>query len=125
MRELLQLDGEEIQDSDMEIVMEEEAEIDDQYTKGLINGVIDRISESSKSQSASDLKRRPRRKRDKGKDVPDFDLADIVGDFEIDDAGNYIILRGEKGELLDRKERAVNKRGYLVDKLGNIINNKD
>jgi len=125
LRELLQLDGEEIQDSDMEIVMEEEAEIDDQYTKGLINGVIDGISESSHRESASDLKRRPRRKVNKFKDTPDFDLADIVGDFEIDDAGNYIILRGEKGELLDRKERAVNKRGYLVDKLGNIINNKD
>lgn len=45
MRELLQLDGEEPQDSDMEIVMEEEAEIDDQYTKGIIMGVIDCISD--------------------------------------------------------------------------------
>ena len=104
--------------------MEEEAEIDDQYTKGLINGVIDCISESSHKDSSSDIKRRPRKKREKGKDVPDFELTDIVGDFEIDDAGNYIILRGERGELLDRKERPVNKRGYIVDKLGNIINTK-
>ena len=45
-----------------------------------------------------------------------------MGEFEIDDAGNYIILRGEAGELLDRRERPVNKRGYLVDMVGNVIN---
>jgi hypothetical protein len=47
-----------------------------------------------------------------------------MGEFEIDDAGNYIILRSEQGELLDRRERPVNKRGYLVDKAGNVINQK-
>jgi hypothetical protein len=36
LRELLQLEEEKLQDSDMEIIMEEEAEIDDQYTKSLI-----------------------------------------------------------------------------------------
>ncbi len=44
-----------------------------------------------------------------------------MGEFEIDDAGNYIILRGEQGELLDKQGRPVNKRGYLVDKIGNVI----
>jgi hypothetical protein len=29
------------------------------------------------------------------KDVPHFELGDIEGDFEIDDRGNKIILRGE------------------------------
>ena len=124
MRELLQLEGEDPQDSDMEVVMEEAAEIDEQYAKGLINGVIDGISESTHSEKTSNLRRKPRKKREKPRDVPDFELADIIGDFEIDDAGNYIILRGEKGELLDRKERPVNKRGYLVDKFRNIINAK-
>lgn len=47
-----------------------------------------------------------------------------MGEFEIDDLGNFIILRGERGELLDKKERRVNRRGYLVDRFGNIINNK-
>ena len=47
-----------------------------------------------------------------------------MGDFEIDDLGNFIILRGENKELLDKKERRVNRRGYLIDRFGNIINNK-
>ena len=57
-------------------------------------------------------------------EIPDFELADIMGDFEIDDLGNFIILRGENKELLDKKERRVNRRGYLIDRFGNIINNK-
>lgn len=45
-----------------------------------------------------------------------------MGEFEIDDLGNFIILRGEKGELLDKRERRVNRRGYLIDRFGNVIN---
>jgi hypothetical protein len=45
-----------------------------------------------------------------------------MGEFEIDDLGNFIILRGERGELLDKLERRVNRRGYLVDRFGNVIN---
>ena len=114
---LLQLEDERLQDSDMEIVMEEEAEIDEQYTKGLINGVLDGLSEGDESIK----KKKKKKKKEKG---PNFELADIMGEFEIDDAGNYIILRGEQGELLDRRERPVNKRGYLVDMVGNVINQK-
>jgi len=54
--------------------------------------------------------------------VPDFELAEIMGEFEIDDLGNFIILRGERGELLDKRERRVNRRGYLIDRFGNVIN---
>lgn len=103
--------------------MEEEAEIDDQYTKGIIKDLIEGISESSnRGSSMAGAKRRFRKQKDIDRPIPDFELADIMGEFEIDDAGNYIILRGEAGELLDRHERLVNKRGYLVDKQGNIIN---
>jgi len=35
-------------------------------------------------------------------DVPDFDLKDIMGEFEIDDLGNFIILRGDGNQLLDK-----------------------
>ena len=56
------------------------------------------------------------------KEIPDFELDDIMGDFEIDDLGNYIIMRGENGELLDSRERLVNRRGYLIDRFGNVIN---
>lgn len=45
-----------------------------------------------------------------------------MGEFEIDDLGNFIIMRGPRGELLDRKDRKVNRRGYLVDRFGNVIN---
>lgn len=64
-----------------------------------------------------------KKKQPKTKDgVPDFELVDIMGEFEIDDLGNFIILRGEKGELLDRRERRVNRRGYLIDRFGNVMN---
>ena len=56
------------------------------------------------------------------KEIPDFELADIMGDFEIDDMGNFIIMRGEGGELLDQRERLVNRRGYLIDRFGNVVN---
>jgi hypothetical protein len=71
------------------------------------------------SEGGSTHRKKKKPKKDKG---PSFELADIMGEFEIDDAGNYIILRGDEGELLDRRERAVNKRGYLIDKGGNVIN---
>ena len=105
----------------MEIVMDEEAEIDDQYTKGLIKGVIDCISDDSKDDETK--QKRPKMK--KNKNIPEFELVDIMGEFEIDDAGNYIIERGERGELLDMKGRPVNKRGYLIDKFDNVINVND
>ena len=45
-----------------------------------------------------------------------------MGEFEIDDMGNFVILRGGRGELLDRHDKQVNRRGYLVDRYGNIVN---
>ena len=56
------------------------------------------------------------------KEIPDFELADIMGEFEIDDLGNFIIVRGADNELLDKRERRVNRRGYLVDRFGNVVN---
>ena len=47
-----------------------------------------------------------------------------MGQFEIDELGNFIIMRGEGGELMDKIERLVNRRGYLVDRFGNVINNQ-
>jgi hypothetical protein len=104
--------------------MEDDAEIDIDYTKDLIDNVIEGLSET---ESTAGGKKRAKKKRKnlntkRTKEIPDFELADIMGDFEIDDLGNFIILRGEKGELLDKKERRVNRRGYLIDRFGNIIN---
>lgn len=44
-----------------------------------------------------------------------------MGDFEIDEDGNAMIIRGKDGRLNDREGRRVNKRGYLVDIIGNVV----
>jgi len=102
LRELLQVEGEEQHESDMEVLMEEEAEIDYDFAKGLIANVIDHISSADESAPAQEKKKKPKKKVFKPKkEIPDFELADIMGDFEIDDMGNFIIMRGDGGELLD------------------------
>ena len=118
--------------------MDEDAEIDHGFTKGLIDGVIGGLSEGEQSDGATKMiKKKTKKKKLKNGQykedgephpsmkqniTPDFELADIMGEFEIDDLGNFIILRGERGELLDKKERRVNRRGYLIDRFGNVIN---
>ena len=44
LRELLNVDAEELHESEMEVLMEEEAEIQPDYAHSLINNVIDGIS---------------------------------------------------------------------------------
>jgi hypothetical protein len=134
------MDGDGMQESDLEVVLDEDAEIDNDFTKGLIDGVIGGLSEGEKSDEGGRLKKKKTKKKkvkggagaykedgephpsQKPNVTPDFELADIMGEFEIDDLGNFIILRGERGELLDKKERRVNRRGYLIDRFGNVIN---
>jgi hypothetical protein len=113
----------------MEVLLEDEAEIEYDFTKNLIGNVLDGVSDhstehhrpSTEMQPPTDLKRRVFKAK---KEIPDFELQDIMGEFEIDDLGNYIIMRGERGELLDKKDRLVNRRGYLIDRFGNVINNQ-
>ena len=119
----------------MEIILEEDVEVDDMFTKALINGVI---SDGITASDDEDKTNNSNRKRVKKKGIngvigkvsksgkrPDFELADIMGRFDIDDAGNYIILRGELGKLYDKEGKEVNRRGYLIDRLGSIINRKN
>jgi hypothetical protein len=54
-------------------------------------------------------------------EIPEFDLSEIMGDFEIDEDGNAMIIKGKDAKLNDREGRRVNKRGYLVDVAGNIV----
>ena len=50
-------------------------------------------------------------------------MADIMGEFEQDDLGNYIIMRkAGSAEMIDKRGRRVNRRGYLVDRQGNVVN---
>lgn len=118
------MEGERLEDSDMEVVLDEEPEIDDELAKGLIQGVLGGLSDQESDSGV--LKKKKQKKKKKAKppakrEIPEFELADIMGEFEIDDLGNFIILRGERGELLDKKEKRVNRRGYLIDRFGNVV----
>ena len=103
--------------------MEEDAEIDPDYARGLINNVIQGMSESEGGdgrKSKKKLKMAAAAQAQK-REIPDFELSDIIGEFEIDDLGNFIIVR-EGGMLMDKYDRRVNRRGYLIDRHGNVIN---
>ena len=52
--------------------------------------------------------------------IPPFKLSDILGEFEMDPAGMFIIVRDD-GRLKDKHGRLVNSRGYLIDEDGNVI----
>lgn len=69
-------------------------------------------------------KQRRRLPRARLQEIPNFDLSDITGEFDLDESGNCIILRGKDGRLCDMEGRKVNNRGYLVDNEGNIITSK-
>jgi len=52
--------------------------------------------------------------------MPAFKLSDILGEFEVDPNGMYIIIR-DGGKLKYKYGRLVNSRGYLIDQAGNVI----
>lgn len=60
------MEGEDLQESDMEILMEDEAEIDEDYAAKLINNVIDGVSDDDSSMPPG------RRRGKKGKKKPLF-----------------------------------------------------
>lgn len=83
--------------------------------------MIDNVSASSYDLHSDydydypDRKGEPTKKRKK---EVNFDLDDIMGEFDIDDSGNIIINR----DMTDNFNRLVNRHGYLIDINGNIIN---
>jgi hypothetical protein len=50
-----------------------------------------------------------------------FNVKNVLGDFEMDPLGNPILDKDPKGNLIDRKAKKVNSKGYLTDKEGNVI----
>ena len=57
------------------------------------------------------------------RNLPKFTIAEITGNFEIDEDGNFIIVsngRDKDGELIleDASGARVNKRGYLINQIG-------
>lgn len=84
------LDGEDPLESDLEILLLEDIEIDDKYTRALIDNVIsDGFSQSESDENEGSMPSRLRRgnQRDKGIIAkisktgkrPDFQLEDIMG----------------------------------------------
>lgn len=118
----------------MEILLDDDAEVDKGYAQHLISNVIANISEPDdddgkdhelahagsgemKTDKSTDLRKEK---------VRGFTLDEIMGDFEVDTLGNFIIIRGPHGstDLYDKLGRRVNRRGYLSDRFGNIINDR-
>ena len=65
-------------------------------------------------------------------DGKQFKIQDVMGEFDKDPRGDIIFEKNKKGEMVDKKGRRVNDKGYLinndgdiVDKKGNKIWNKD
>ena len=50
-----------------------------------------------------------------------FNVANVLGDFEMDPLGVPILSKDAKGNLLDNQGRIVNQKGYLLDKAGNVV----
>lgn len=52
-----------------------------------------------------------------------FNPHEIMGNFDFQQ-GKPIILKNKQGQLVDKHLRPVNKAGYLIDELGNIIDSQ-
>lgn len=52
--------------------------------------------------------------------MPDFELVDILGDFDQDQNGVFMLVL-KRGRLHDKNGRFVNRKGYTIDKDGNVI----
>jgi hypothetical protein len=51
-----------------------------------------------------------------------FNVNDILGEFDRDERGNPLILQDKKGELVDKDGNRVNEKGYLIDEnTGDVV----
>ena len=104
----------------------EDMELDPEMAQSILDGVLENLSEDD-DDGNNQLVRRTKRERmalakKRKMEIPDFAIEDIMGEFDVDEQGNYIIIRNEEnGDLEDKNERRVNRRGYLIDADGNII----
>ena len=77
--------------------------------------------DQSKMTSTKGKRKRKRLTRRRMAELPNFDVEEILGEFETDEDGNFIILQTANGKLNDKYGRLVNRRGYLVDLEGNVV----
>jgi hypothetical protein len=50
-----------------------------------------------------------------------FDITDIIGQVDKDADGNMVLKKDAHGKFIDNLGRPINSKGYLIDKLGNVI----
>jgi hypothetical protein len=115
LRELLWIPGEANIEADQVLRLDESPELDNLFAPNLVAGVLDRLSMSSIETAPKKIQKQP--------SMPDFELEEIMGEFDLDDEGNYIIMEGPAG-LVDKMDRPVNRRGYLSDVRGNVITHR-
>ena len=53
-----------------------------------------------------------------------FRIQDVMGEFDKDPRGDIIFEKNNKGEMVDKKGRRVNDKGYLINDKGDIIDKK-
>lgn len=64
--------------------------------------------------------RRPILSKERAAQVPEFELVDILGDFDQDPNQTFMLVL-KRGRLHDKNGRFVNRKGYTIDKDGNVI----
>lgn len=89
----------------------------------LINNVLNNF------EGYQDNKKRKRLPPARLRTLPNFTINDIIGVFEIDEDGNFIIVSDgldEKGNMIlkDANGNRVNRRGYLLNDFRQVITNK-
>lgn len=85
-----------------------------QFSMGFVNNVL------SNFEGFQEKKKRMRLPPARMRQLPKFEIADLIGNFDIDEDGNYIIISNGKDNrgydvLEDKQGRRVNKRGYLLN----------
>lgn len=100
-----------------------EFELDPQYAKGLIDAVLDCFSDTASEHVAWEQFKEL--SPEEILLIPNFELEDILGTFDYDKKGNMMFVRRGtvlKPVLMDKTKHLVNKKGYLVDGDGNVVN---
>ena len=91
-------------------------------SRGMVNNVLDNF------EGFQEKKKRRKLLPARMRQLPSFEINDLIGSFEIDEDGNFVILRNGKdangkARLEDQQGRRVNQRGYLMNDMGQILKN--
>lgn len=86
----------------------------------LVNNVLQNF------EGFQEKKKRKRLAPARMRSLPKFAVGDLVGKFDIDEDGNYIIISngrddGGRDILEDQAGKRVNRRGYFIDDDGQIV----